>query len=437
MKRKSYWQISVVLVVLVLALLVVFPIHRGILGHKDVVLGLDLQGGLYLVYEADLENIEDKNVDDVLSGITSVIQNRVNPLGLTEASIEQQGENRIAVQLPGATLTQDQIDAIGRTALLEFREQSTDADGKLIWIPATGELNGETVVLSSNYFKDNTYVAMDDTTKAIYLVFNFTEEGAKLSEQVTTRLLHKQLGIFEGDQMLMDATVQAVITTSGQITGLSSAEATILSKQLNAGRLPVALDMVYQETVTPTLGADFVRLAVIAAVIGTILVMLLMSLYYKVPGIVSSVALLIYAVILLAVFKLFNVTLSLAAIGGFVVSIGMAVDANVLIFERLKEELANKRTLNAACEVGFSRAWSAIWDSNITTIIACIILAVMGSSIPGGASVQGFAITLLIGVIVSLFTATFVTRSLLRLVVATPLSNNPGLFTPARRRKDA
>ena len=436
MKLKNNWRVILILAVLVLALLVVFPIHKGVLGKKDVVLGLDLQGGLYLVYEADLSEIDSDSVEDVMKGITTVLENRVNPYGITEAVIEQQGNDRIAVQLPGVTLSDDEVEKIGRTALLEFREQSTDEDGKTIWIPATGELDGETVVLNSNYFKDNTYVGMDEQSH-ILLIFNFTDEGAKLSEQITTRLIGKPLGIFEGDNQLAAPIVQAVITTSGQITGMSYDEASILSKQLNAGRLPVSLKPIYSETVSPTLGADFVRLALLAAIVGTILVMLFMTAYYKVPGAVSAVALVFYAAILFALFKLFGVTLSLAAIGGFVVSIGMAVDANVLIFERMKEELANKRTLPSAAQVGFSRAWSAIWDSNITTIIACIILAIMGSSIPGGSSVQGFAITLLIGVIVSLFTATFVTRTLLSLVIKTPLGNNVGLFTPAGGKNNA
>ena len=436
MKLKNNWRVILILAVLVLALLVVFPIHKGVLGKKDVVLGLDLQGGLYLVYEADLSEIDSDSVEDVMKGITTVLENRVNPYGITEAVIEQQGSDRIAVQLPGVTLSDDEVEKIGRTALLEFREQSTDEDGKTIWIPATGELDGETVVLNSNYFKDNTYVGMDEQSH-ILLIFNFTDEGAKLSEQITTRLIGKPLGIFEGDNQLAAPIVQAVITTSGQITGMSYEEASILSKQLNAGRLPVSLKPIYSETVSPTLGADFVRLALLAAIVGSILVMLFMTAYYKVPGAVSAVALVFYAAILFALFKLFGVTLSLAAIGGFVVSIGMAVDANVLIFERMKEELANKRTLPSAAQVGFSRAWSAIWDSNITTIIACIILAIMGSSIPGGSSVQGFAITLLIGVIVSLFTATFVTRTLLSLVIKTPLGNNVGLFTPAGGKKNA
>ncbi len=436
MKQKNNWRVILILAVLVLALLVVFPIHKGVLGKKDVVLGLDLQGGLYLVYEADLSEIDSDSVEDVMKGITSVLENRVNPYGITEAVIEQQGNDRIAVQLPGATLSDDEVEKIGRTALLEFREQSTDADGNTIWIPATGELNGETVVLNSNYFKDNTYVGMDEYSHVL-LIFNFTDDGAKLSEQITTRLLGKPLGIFEGDNKLADPTVQAVITTSGQITGMSYEEASLLSKQLNAGRLPVSLKPIYSEVVSPTLGADFVRLALLAAIVGSILVMLFMTAYYKIPGAVSAVALVFYAAILFALFKLFGVTLSLAAIGGFVVSIGMAVDANVLIFERMKEELANKRTLPSAAQVGFSRAWSAIWDSNITTIIACIILAIMGSSIPGGSSVQGFAITLLIGVIVSLFTATFVTRTLLSLVIKTPLGEKPWLFSPAGGKNNA
>ena len=439
MRKKFNWMLLTVLAVLVLAVLTVFPIGQGVLFGKGVVLGLDLQGGLYLVYEADLSGIDTANHSETIDGVVSVISNRVNPLGVTEPLIEKQGENRIAVQLPGLELTDAQKDRLGRTALLEFRELSVDGDGNQSWIPATGEIDGVTKQLTSSYFKSNTYVYRDDFG-AVLLAFEWNAEGANLSEQVTTRLLGQQLGIFEGDEPLrgddgqqIAPVIQAVISERGQIEGLSYTEATELSSQLNAGRLPVPLKIVYEETVSPTLGADFVRLSVMAGIIGTLMVLLFMTLYYRLPGLVASLALIFYAVLLLAIFKLFSVTLTLAAIGGFVISVGMAVDANVLIFERMKEELLLKRTLGAAIEAGFSRAWSAIWDSNLTTIIACMILLWVGSSIAGGEQVKGFAITLTIGVITSLFTAIMVTRSLLRLFVGTGIGRRTALFRPAGR----
>jgi preprotein translocase subunit SecD len=220
-----------------------------------------------------------------------------------------------------------------------------------------------------------------------------------------------------------------VITDTGVITGLSLQEATDLSKQLNAGRLPVPLEIIYEQTVSPLLGANFVDLSIKAGLIGIILVMLFMIIYYRLPGAMACVALAFYGAVVLAIFKLIPVTLTLAGIGGFILSIGMAVDANVLIFERMKEEFKTGRTLGAAIGVGFSRAWPAIRDSNITTIIVCIILYWLGSSIVQSAPVMGFALTLLIGVIVSMFTAIVVTRALLRLFIGTGLARRTSLFT--------
>jgi preprotein translocase subunit SecD len=203
--------------------------------------------------------------------------------------------------------------------------------------------------------------------------------------------------------------------------------------------LPVPLTRIYDETVSPMLGADFVKLSAIAGIIGTILVMLFMILYYRIPGVVASIALLFYASLVLAIFKLWpggGVTLTLAGIGGFVLSVGMAVDANVLIFERVKEELNAGRTLGAAIEAGFSRAWSAIWDSNFTTFIVCAILYWLGSSIVASAPVMGFALTLFIGVACSMITATLVSRTMLRLFVGSRLAKKVSLFTPTGVKKD-
>jgi preprotein translocase subunit SecD len=221
-----------------------------------------------------------------------------------------------------------------------------------------------------------------------------------------------------------------VIKDRGQIEGLSLKEATALSKQLNAGRLPVPLELVYEQDVSPVAGADFVDLSLKAGIIGIILVMAFMIAYYRLSGFLASLALIFYGAFVMALFKLIPVTLTLAGIGGFVVSIGMAVDANVLIFERMKEELRAGRTLGAAIEAGFNRAWTAIRDSNLTTFIACIILIVVGSNIVAGAPVKGFGLTLFIGVAVSMFTAIVVTRSLLRLFVGSQLANKTSLFSP-------
>jgi len=229
--------------------------------------------------------------------------------------------------------------------------------------------------------------------------------------------------------------VRSTIRESGQIEGLSYNEADSLSKQLNAGRLPVPLEILYDQTVSPILGADFIDMSIKAGVIGIILVMLFMIIYYRLPGVLATLALIFYGTLVLALFKLIPVTLTLAGLGGFILSVGMAVDANVLIFERMKEEFRTGRTLGAAIEAGFNRAWTAIRDSNVTTFIVCGILYWLGSSIVASAPVMGFALTLFIGVAVSMFTAIVVTRTLLRLFVGTPLAQRTSLFSVYAGRK--
>jgi preprotein translocase subunit SecD len=361
------------------------------------------------------------------------------------------GENQLLVEIPGRSLTDKEKESLGSVALLEFGELVTGEDeeykwenslGK--WKPATAELNGETVALTSAYFEDNTYVGQG-TLNAIVLVFSWNEDGAVLSKEITTRLLNQQLGIFEGGQALLGddgkpiaPEVNDVITDSGQIDGLSYAEATRLSKQLNAGRLPVALNRTGDElNVEPWLGQDFVDKAVKAGIIGILATMLFMCIYYRMSGMVASLALAYYAVVTLAIFKLIGVTLTLSGIGGFVLSIGMAVDANVLIFERMKEEMWAGRGLGAAIEAGFKRAWPAIWDSNITTVLAGVILFWLGSSgVVASDIAKGFAVTLIIGVAVSMFSAITVTRTFLRPFVRTGLAQNNSLFAPSQRKEN-
>jgi preprotein translocase subunit SecD len=441
MTRKTLLVVALILTLFLLAAMVVLPVDKGLLGSRDILLGLDLQGGLRLVYEADLPDVEQDEKEEIIEGVVEVIMNRINPLGVTEPVVSQLGEDRIVVELPGESITDTQKERLGRTALLEFRELITE-DGEEKWIPATGTIDGEEKALNSSYFKENTYVTRDDYGN-IYLVFEWDEEGSQLSEQITTRLLGEQLAIYEGDEPLLGddgnaiaPVIKEVITDSGVIEGLSMQEATELSSQLNAGRLPVALEIIYEQNISPTLGADFVKLSVTAGLIGILLVMLFMVLYYRLSGLVASLALIFYGVIVIAIFKLIPVTLTLAGIGGFVLSIGMAVDANVLIFERMKEELQKGRTLGAAIEAGFNRAWTAIRDSNVTTFIVCIILYWIGTSVVSGASVKGFALTLFIGVAVSMFTAIIVTRTFLRLFIGTRLAQKTRLFRPYLGRRD-
>jgi preprotein translocase subunit SecD len=451
MLRRNSWVFTAVLIIFALALAVVFPISKGTLFGKDIRLGLKLQGGVRVVYQADLSGIAPADRADALEGAKAVLENRVNPLGVTEPIIQIKGEDRISVELPGVSISEEDKEMLARVDLLEFGELITDNETVPTWVdslgewkPATAVIDGEEKALTSRYFKENTYVGQDNMGR-IELHFEWDEEGSQISEAVTSRLSvnHDPLAIFDGDEPLrgengqpIAPAVQSTITTSGVITGLSLADATRLSRQLNFGRLPIPLEKISDQTVTPILGSDFVEMSIRAGIIGLLIVILFMVLYYRLAGLLAGLALIFYVILVLAIFKLWpGFTLTLAGIGGFVLSIGMAVDANVLIFERMEEELRAGRTLGAAIEAGFSRAWTAIRDGNITTLIVCIILFWLGSSIVESPEVQGFALTLGLSVVASMVSAIIVTRTLLRMFVGTSIAQHINLFSPHLGRK--
>ena len=298
-----------------------------------------------------------------------------------------------------------------------------------LWIPATGRIDGEERVLTGKYLLPNCYVDLEPLTGQPVVVFEWDEEGAELFYQITGRLIERPLGIFLDNELISAPTVKAQIRESGIIEGLTLSDAQRLAIQLNTGALPLTLHEVRTQKVDPTLGADSLQKSLVAGVIGLVLLFLFMILYYRIPGTLACVALLIYAAILLTIFKLWPVTLTLAGIAALILSLGMAVDANVLIFERMKEEIRSGRTLGAAIESGFARAWPAIRDSNISTLITCAILFWFGNTF-GAAPVMGFALTLGIGVAVSMFTAIVITKTFLRTIVFTPLARRTSLFRP-------
>ncbi|NUQ54613.1 MAG: protein translocase subunit SecD [Dehalococcoidia bacterium] len=391
-------------------------------------LGLDLRGGSYLVLEADPPDNYEGDLGEALDVAREVLERRVNEFGVSEAEVQSASGNRLTVQVPGMSLT-DAQNLIGKTAQLEFRV-ITDANEV---VPATGVVNGQTLTMSGQYLKSNTYPSRISTTYAVN--FETTSTGAKLMEQITTRALQyaendprRLLLIYLDDQEISSAVVQSVISDQGQITGQPSFTASRnLSKQLNAGALPIPLKTVQSSEVSATLGEDSVRDSVHAGEIGLLAVALFMILYYRLPGLLAALALGVYTSLTLAVFKLWPVTLTLSGIAAFVLSVGMAVDANILIFERMKEELRRGRTLNSAIDIGFRRAWTSIRDSNVSTFITCLILYWFGDQF-GAALVKGFALTLAIGVGVSMFSAITVTRTFLKMVVGTPLARNHWLF---------
>ncbi|HUT96515.1 MAG TPA: protein translocase subunit SecD [Dehalococcoidales bacterium] len=440
-------NVTVLLILIAIFAFAVCALVYPLFDRTEMRMGLDLQGGIHIVYQADLSGIAAEDQDSAMEGAKEILSNRINPLGVTEPIIQRQGSDRLLVELPGISITDQEKERLARVDILAFGElAAADEEAKWEnelgrWKPATGIIDGEELALTSRYFKESTYVARDNLGRLL-LIFEWDEEGSQLSEQVTGRILGERMAIFDGDVALLGddglpiaPTVQGVISDRGQIEGLSLDEATSLSHQLNFGRLPVPLNILYDQTVSPTLGEDFVDMSLKAGIIGIILVMLFMIIYYRLPGVVASLALVFYGALVLAIFKLIPVTLTLAGIGGFILSIGMAVDANVLIFERMKEEFAAGRTLGAAIEAGFSRAWTAIRDSNVTTFIVCAILFWLGGSIAESAPVQGFALTLFIGVAVSMFTAIVVTRTLLRFFVGTRLAKKTALFSAHQEKK--
>lgn len=425
------------------ALWSVVPLDRDVLGREGLRLGLDLAGGSYLVYQGNLTEVEPGSRDEIMEGVKGVVERRINALGITEPIVEIQkheGQYNIVIQLPGVANIEKAKETVGLFTILEFRELNAAGN----WTPAKGTVNNQTLTLSSRYFKENTDVAVDQVGQPL-LVFEMDETGAQLFKQISTRLLGKPLAIYLGneplrgeDGQIIAPTVQAVIEDEGQIEGLSLTDAQELSRVLNAGRIEVPLGRwvdgefqssvpLYERTVDATLGQDSIQKSIRAAEIGILVLLLFMILYYRLPGFVACLSLGIYGVVLLAIFKLVPITLTLPGLAGFIVSFGMAVDANVLIFERMKEELRGGRSLAAAVEAGFNRAWTAIRDSNITTFIACIVLFWLGGTM-GAFMVRGFALILFIGVALSMFTAITVTRTFLRLIVGSQMVTKPAAY---------
>ena len=332
------------------------------------------------------------------------------------------------------------LDGDGVLAEIEFvRWPPTDyTTNDIVWTPAVAVIDDEELELNGEFLRPNTSVQINQITNDPQLSFEWDSTGAKISGEVTLRLADQgnlPLAPFlDGEPILGEdgrviaPSVQSQITSTGQITGLSFKEARDLSKLLNTGAFPVPLRVIQQNDVDATLGTTAVRNSVIAGEIALLLIMAFMILYYRLPGLVAALALIVYTGMVLAIFKLWPVTLTLAGVGAFILSVGMAVDANILIFERMKEELRLGRNLLVSLEDGFNRAWSSIRDSNISTLITCVILYWFGSQFDE-AAIKGFALTLAIGVLLSMFSAIFVTRTFMRFAVSyRPLARRVWLF---------
>ena len=433
MRRRENLLFLFVLILTILALCIVLPINSGVLAKKNFQLGLDLKGGSYLLYQADMSQKDPSETDaQALAAVQSTIERRVNAYGVTEPIVQIQSNDRILVELPGVKDINQAISLIGQVALMEFKEQKLDANGKVVndangqpeWIPATATGTDGTTQeeLTGKYLKPNAAVTLDDLGKPEVSI-EWTTEGAKLFGEITQRDVNKPLGIFLDNTLISAPTVQEAITDGkAVINNMTLDEAKKLAIELNSGTLSVPLKILQQTDVDATLGADSLHKSLLAGLIGIACVAFFMIVYYRLPGLVATVALAIYAAILLAIFKLIPITLTLPGIAGFVISTGMAVDANVLIFERMKEELKRGLTLKMSVQEGFHRAWPSIRDSNISTLITCVILYWFGSTF-GAFMVKGFALTLFLGVAISLFSAITITRTFL-----TQLVNN-GMMT--------
>ncbi len=351
-------------------------------------LGLDLRGGMYVEYSGKAPEGSSANFDELVEGTMSIIRERLTDKGFTEANVQKLGTDGIRVEIPDV---QDDtvLDLIGAAAKLEFKDPS----GEVF-------MTGDMVKTATYYYSEGDH----------QIAFTLTDEGTKVFGDMTAANIGKTLSIYLDGELLIAPTVQSAITNgSGVINGLGSAErATTIAAKIQSGALPLELTQQKVDKVSATLGQDAVSTSVRAAIIGILLIMVLMIIRYRLNGLIASWALTIYTILLFMLIALFHIQLTLPGLAGVVLGIGMAVDANVIIFERFNEEVRKGRSVKAAVRAGFKNAMSAILDANVTTLIAAIVLLFFGTG-----SIQGFAKTLLLGVVVSMFTAIMVTRFLM------------------------
>lgn len=403
-KRSFFWLIIFITIV---TSLIALPANIPLKINPPFTLGLDLQGGVSITFEADMKDIGLADRKDALESAKSAVERRVNSFGVGEPVIQvaKVGEsNRIIVELPGFQDIDLAIRKIGATAQLSFWEYELKEDEATPSAKKT-DLTGRDLKKASTTF--------DQNTGKPQVSLEFKGDGAKKFADITTRNVGKPVAILLDDQILSTPNVnEPILNGQAVIVGnFTVKETKELAKTLNEGALPVPLSILQQRTVGATLGIESIQKSLMAGIIGFGLVALFMILFYRMMGFLAILALIIYTLIVLTLFKLIPVTLTLAGIAGFILSIGMAVDANILIFERLKEEIKWGKPRHVALEAGFSRAWTSIRDSNISSLITCAILYYFGAGI-----VRGFALTLAIGILVSMFSAIIVTRTLLRMI---------------------
>ncbi len=453
-RSRNTWLILILLLVafslwidLSKTLLIVNPFNQVALLNRpvDLKLGLDLRGGLQTLLEADVP--ADRTVtNEELSNARSILENRANGLGVSEVVMQIAGDRRIVAEFPGIQNPEEVVASLKQTALLEFVDMGSSpvAAGTVIQtdfaqspntasstaVPSTSTPEASATAAPTDaapaptiYHTVMTGASLDSasvqSSSGQYVVaFSLKPDAKDLFGQFTTANQGKYLAIVLDKRVVSAPVINTPITDGqGQIQGGFTLDtANTLAIQLRSGSLPIPIKVVESRTVGPTLGEESVRKSLLAGVIGLVVVILFMGFNYRLPGAIADLALICYALISLMLFKLIPVVLTLPGIAGFILSIGMAVDANVLIFERLKEELRSGRNLRQAIDLGWSRAWPSIRDSNISTLITCLILFIFGNTF-GASMVKGFSVTLALGVIVSLFTAITVTRTFLHTVL--------------------
>jgi len=437
MRQRDVRLLILIIVISAAAVWVSLPTNPGIHIHwgpikidRDIKVhqGLDLQGGMAVLLEADVP-ADQEVTSDAMDAARAIVENRVNALGVSEPLVQRVGDRRIIVELPGIKNPEEAVATFRETGLLEFIDAgSTFLPVGTVVKTTFGQTEQPTkTVTSTTAVTETVYrtvltgkdlksvnLAQDQYGK-LEIAFELTDEGAKVFAEHTAANVGKFLAITMDKEVISCPRIQSAIPEGrGRITGqFTLEEANRIVLQLKYGALPIPLKIIENRTVGPTLGQDSVRKSITAGTIGLITVLLFMVIYYRLPGFLADLALMIYATITFALFKLIPVTLTLPGIAGFLLSVGTAVDANILIFERMKEELRAGKSLRLAIRAGFDRAWSSIRDSNLSTLITCVILYLFGSSL-GASIVKGFALTLFLGVSVSMFTAITVTRTFIR-----------------------
>ena len=387
-------------------------------------LGLDLQGGTHLVYRADTASING-DIGEAMAGLRDVIERRVNLFGVSEPIVQTEstaGEQRLIVELAGVFDINQAIQVIGQTPYLEFRELAKGPDGAPLATSSISMIDFSPTDLTGQYVSRASLV-FDPNTNQPQISLEFNDDGAKLFEAITERNVGQPLAIFlDGIPRSTPIVREKITGGQAQITGqFTIDEAKTIVRDLNAGALPIPITLISQQSVEASLGKDALSRSLYAGIYGTIAVMLFMLVWYRLPGLIAVLALTaVYSTLTLLLFKLIPVTLSSAGIAGFILSVGMAVDANILIFERMKEELRLGRVLDTAMSEGFKRAWTSIRDSNVSSLITSVILYWFGTSI-----VKGFALTLSLGILVSMFSAITASRFFL---YSLP-HKNPGRMT--------